>query len=218
MLFTSLLVNCSFYNYIKFSPARNEEYLKVKLFEIFMVHLFTVPNMLSFVRLVFVPVLYVLLLWGRNTVVLMLLLLVGFTDVLDGFLARRWKQTSKLGTALDSVADYTYYAFFAAWVFLAWPVQMKLFTPLLLVPLVIIAGAYAIMLMRFQTICFLHLYSSKLTGVAAFVFLVSTLLQGFNSVFLTVVISLWLLTALEMLAASIVLEKPRSNIKSVVVV
>lgn len=177
----------------------------------------TIPNLLSFVRLVFVPVLYFLLLQGQNIVVVLLLVLVGITDVVDGFLARRWKQTSKLGTALDSVADYVYYAFFAVWVFLTWPVEIKLFTPLLLVPLVIIAGSYAIMLMRFQTICFLHLYSSKVTGTAAFLFLVNTLLQGFNGLFLTLIISMWLLTALEMLAASIVLESPKSNIKSVVV-
>ena len=36
---------------------------------------------------------------------LILMVVAGITDGLDGYLARRWKQTGRLGTALDPIAD-----------------------------------------------------------------------------------------------------------------
>ncbi|XEK82111.1 CDP-alcohol phosphatidyltransferase family protein [Mumia sp. Pv4-285] len=69
----------------------------------------TVPNLLSFMRLLGVP-LFLWLVLGPEADVLALVVLVvsGFTDYLDGYLARRLGQTSKLGAILDPVADRMY--------------------------------------------------------------------------------------------------------------
>ena len=37
-----------------------------------------------------------------------LYLIAGLTDMLDGFLARRWRVESKLGAKLDSLADFVF--------------------------------------------------------------------------------------------------------------
>ena len=69
----------------------------------------TVPNALSFVRLAGVPVLLWLLLGPQLDLLAVAVLgLSGFTDWLDGYLARRWHQTSRLGQMLDPVADRLY--------------------------------------------------------------------------------------------------------------
>ena len=66
----------------------------------------TVPNLLSFARLLMIPLMiwmYVKKQKYRTTAVV--LLLSGATDVVDGFIARRFNMVSDLGKALDPVAD-----------------------------------------------------------------------------------------------------------------
>ncbi len=66
----------------------------------------TVPNILSFIRLAMIP----LIIWlyiAKDEYILTagLILLSGATDVIDGFIARRFNMVSALGKALDPVAD-----------------------------------------------------------------------------------------------------------------
>ena len=66
----------------------------------------TIPNALSFVRLLLVPVFLWLVLGPKyDELALAVLMVSGFTDYLDGKLARRLNQTSKIGAILDPVAD-----------------------------------------------------------------------------------------------------------------
>lgn len=66
----------------------------------------TIPNALSFVRLLLVPVFLWLVLGPKyDELALAVLMISGITDYLDGKLARRLNQTSKIGAILDPVAD-----------------------------------------------------------------------------------------------------------------
>jgi cardiolipin synthase (CMP-forming) len=66
----------------------------------------TVPNAITAIRLACVP-LFVWLLFGAHhqTAAAILLAVLGATDWVDGFVARRWHQVSTLGKILDPVAD-----------------------------------------------------------------------------------------------------------------
>lgn len=67
-----------------------------------------VPNVLTFFRLLLVPLLVAVLLTrfeGWEWVGLGLFLVASFTDFLDGFLARRRKEITTLGKILDPAAD-----------------------------------------------------------------------------------------------------------------
>lgn len=68
----------------------------------------TLPNALSFIRLLAVGVFGWLILDGQDVAAVILLAASGATDWLDGFLARRLKQRSALGAKLDPVADRLY--------------------------------------------------------------------------------------------------------------
>ena len=66
----------------------------------------TIPNVLSLLRLLAVPVFLWLLLGPHADVAaLVLLALSGISDWADGVLARRLNQTSRLGTVLDPAVD-----------------------------------------------------------------------------------------------------------------
>jgi len=78
----------------------------------------TVPNALSASRIVFLPLLYGLCLVRLEIPFVIAYAIVGATDTLDGYLARRLNQSSEIGKALDSWADLALYissAFFIAW-------------------------------------------------------------------------------------------------------
>lgn len=69
----------------------------------------TLPNVLSFLRLAGVPLMVWLILEPRSDVLAVLVLAAaGFTDWLDGHLARAWHQTSRVGQMLDPIADRLY--------------------------------------------------------------------------------------------------------------
>jgi cardiolipin synthase len=65
----------------------------------------TVPNILSFLRLAMVPVFLVLIITGQDGFALLVLVISSLTDFLDGMIARRFSQISRLGQLLDPAAD-----------------------------------------------------------------------------------------------------------------
>ena len=69
----------------------------------------TIPNLLSLVRLLGVPYFFWLIVGPQSDVLALVVLFVsGATDWLDGYLARRLQQFSRLGELLDPLADRLY--------------------------------------------------------------------------------------------------------------
>jgi cardiolipin synthase len=66
----------------------------------------TIPNLISVARLCCIP-LFLWLLFGRDNrhAAAWLLAVLGCTDWIDGYIARRWNQVSTLGKVLDPTAD-----------------------------------------------------------------------------------------------------------------
>jgi cardiolipin synthase len=70
-----------------------------------MSRIITLPNILTVFRMVLVPVFVTLLFYQRFILALIVFVVAGLTDGLDGLLARRFDQRSHLGTILDPIAD-----------------------------------------------------------------------------------------------------------------
>ncbi len=67
--------------------------------------LLTAPNQLTLLRMMFVPFIVIDLVGGHYRWALILFVLAGFSDGLDGLLARTLKQQTVLGQYLDPIAD-----------------------------------------------------------------------------------------------------------------
>ena len=65
----------------------------------------TIPNILTFMRMGLIPVFVSLVYYGYSKWALAVFLIAGISDGIDGFLARRFKQESELGTIIDPIAD-----------------------------------------------------------------------------------------------------------------
>jgi cardiolipin synthase len=70
--------------------------------------IWTIPNLLSMLRLALVPPFLVLIIVGDYVAALIVLIVASLTDLLDGYLARRLNQVTRLGQLLDPAADRLY--------------------------------------------------------------------------------------------------------------
>ena len=124
------------------------------------------PNIITLLRVV--GALGLLLCNATDIVFWGLYCLCGFSDIIDGFLARKFKCATKAGALLDSLADICFVGC-CAWKLL----------PLLPLPqwLWIWAGIIVVMKIANQTLalvlhgecCFLHTLANKVTGFLLFV-------------------------------------------------
>ena len=67
--------------------------------------IFTIPNLLSFIRIILVPIIVVLYLKKHMVAATVLVVVSGASDMLDGFIARTFNQVSDLGKLLDTIDD-----------------------------------------------------------------------------------------------------------------
>ena len=68
--------------------------------------IFTIPNLLSFFRILLIPVIIQLYVYRDNLELTAVVIIIsGITDILDGFIARRFGMVSDFGKALDPLAD-----------------------------------------------------------------------------------------------------------------
>lgn len=68
--------------------------------------IFTIPNILSFFRLALIPLIVWLYCFKESYLwVAILLIISGLSDIVDGYIARRFNMISDFGKALDPIAD-----------------------------------------------------------------------------------------------------------------
>src|SRR5438046_2890748 len=67
--------------------------------------IWTVPNQITFLRLGFLPFFLILMSYEKYKWALLVLVFAGFSDGIDGLIARKFNQRSSLGAYLDPIAD-----------------------------------------------------------------------------------------------------------------
>lgn len=70
-----------------------------------MVRAVTIPNLLTVLRFLLVPVVVWAISDGHAVLAFAVFVIAGLTDGLDGFIAKKWNLSSRLGAYLDPLAD-----------------------------------------------------------------------------------------------------------------
>jgi cardiolipin synthase (CMP-forming) len=101
----------------------------------------SIPNVLSFARLLSVPVIVWLLIDEQLGAAFWLFVAAGVTDGIDGFIAKRFNSKTELGSYLDPLADKSLLV--AVYVTLGWTSKLPLWLVILVVfrDLTIVGGA-----------------------------------------------------------------------------
>jgi CDP-diacylglycerol--glycerol-3-phosphate 3-phosphatidyltransferase len=97
-----------------------------------------------------------------------LYLIAGLTDMLDGFLARRWGVESKFGARLDSLADFVFVLVVGYKLFPWLKLPATLWMMIGLIALVKMINAISSFVVKHR-IEFLHTTANKLTGFLLFI-------------------------------------------------
>ncbi|OOZ39763.1 hypothetical protein BOW53_10330 [Solemya pervernicosa gill symbiont] len=173
----------------------------------------TIPNMLSMIRIAAVPLLLWLAATEKANTFLTLLIFAWFTDILDGYIARRLNQVTELGTRLDSWGDLLIYLTLPICTWLLWPelVIEELFYLIALLACFLLPHLAA--LMKFRSLTSYHTWADKL---AALILGFGVLLLFFDitPILFRVGVIVVIFTALEEIAITLRLKQPRSDIRS----
>lgn len=100
-----------------------------------------IPNCLTFFRILAIPLIVAVYYSGwqyTNWYCTILFSLAGISDALDGYLARKWNQTSKLGAFLDPVADKLLVSTMLLLVLANTEIKQNLWSPFLFVIMVMV--------------------------------------------------------------------------------
>ena len=133
---------------------------------------------LSFLRLLLVPLIWLVALQGQSRLVGVGLIAAGVTDALDGYLARRLGQVSTRGARLDAIADIVLLVSAAAWLQLLHPDIARDNGALLATTAALYACGVAAALIAFRRVVDPSQLTSKIAGGALYTFAVITLLTG----------------------------------------
>ena len=177
--------------------------------------LLTLPNSLSLLRLVLVPCLIWTAIEGISSSFLWLLGVCFLSDILDGFLARRLNQVSVLGARLDSFGDILTYAAMILGLHQLWPsifneqaVFLFSATMSFLIPLIFAMS-------KFGEYPSYHTVGAKIAAVLLAPSYYILILVGAD-IWFRLVVFLYLLVAFEEILITLVLDAPKTNIKSII--
>jgi cardiolipin synthase len=176
----------------------------------------TVPNQLTAARLALVPVLWAVALLGEPVWLGVGVIVASVTDMLDGWLSRRWNQTSEFGARLDSVADHLLAVSTTLWLVLLRPFFFReQMWPL------IAWSAFALLVLlvswlKLRRFVNLHLYTSKAAVILAFLFGIPLLILGrYSQVQFWITLAVCSLAAAESLAIILTRDRVDENIGSI---
>ena len=174
---------------------------------------FTLPNLLSGLRLTLVPLLLALAWTNLPNLFFPFLVLAMLTDMADGYLARKLHQTSEFGAKLDSWADLLTYLSLPFCVWWLRPDVIRDEKFFLVAAVFFYLGAIAFGFLKFRKLTAYHTLSGKLAaillgGVAVALF------GGGPGWLLRVAVPVVVLSALEEIAITATLSARRTDVPS----
>ncbi len=176
-------------------------------------NILTVPNILSFYRLISFPVVLYFILTGNERMFVILLMINLITDLLDGFIARKFNMLTDFGAKLDSLADDATYlvAFIGLFIFkfnefVPYKISISLF-------LISYMTSLIVSLIKFGKMPSLHLYSSKAGAVLQGFFFFALFLIGFYTPFYYIVVILGIASFSEQIAILLLSREMRPDLK-----
>lgn len=172
-----------------------------------------VPNIITVARII--GSIFLLMVAPFSGSFFALYLFCGISDMLDGYIARRYKMSSSFGATLDSIADCVF-VFIMLYVILprvSFPIWLLYWMGGIFF---IKACTFAIGILRYHALAFLHTYLNKAAGALLFTFpmLYYFLGIGATAVFLCTIATV---AAIEELAINILQKELHRDRKSLVV-
>jgi len=173
----------------------------------------TIPNLITLYRLLMVPVILYFAISGRETLFAVFLVINLISDIIDGYIARRFKMESEIGAKLDSFADNFNYvlAIIGFFIFKMDDLRPHLVSLIIFISMLLLT--VIVPLIKFGKFPSFHLYVTKIGGYIQGAFFICLFTIGFIAPFYYFMIIWGMLGAVECIAIDMVIPEMRSNIK-----
>jgi cardiolipin synthase (CMP-forming) len=176
-------------------------------------NIFVLPNLLSFYRVVIFPVILYFIITEKEMLFALFIVLNLITDVLDGFIARKFNMQTEFGARLDSMGDnLTYVLAFTGILVLKTdelrPHFFSFFSFLFLSILMIVVS-----LVKFHRFSSFHLYSFKTGGYIKGIFFIVLFFYDFITPFYYLMITWAIVSSIEHITVQLIIPEMRSNVK-----
>ena len=141
----------------------------------------TIPNMLSISRLVLIPAMLIPCFFisdesQARLIFLIMFIIIGVTDKLDGTLARYLNQTSHLGAKLDTMADMIFYPLIAIWIYRFTPEVVKGWWMLIIILAALFFSKMILGKIKFGEIPVFHTIGGKTFAASLYFFMIVAIL------------------------------------------
>jgi cardiolipin synthase (CMP-forming) len=172
-----------------------------------------VPNALSLYRLYSFPFVLILIFLGHKDLFAFFIWFNLTTDILDGWIARRFNQITEIGSKIDALADSGTYilALTGVFVFKWTSFQPHIISLFAFIGLFILSRLYS--LLKFGKFSGFHSYGAKIGGYIQGTFFIILFVLGFYTWFYYIMIISGIIIFSENLMISIVMNEYSSNVK-----
>lgn len=172
------------------------------------------PNLVSFIRMLLAPVLLVLAINQQSMWFVLVVVFSEFTDVLDGYLARRLDQITALGSHLDSWGDFLIYSVLAISAWLMWPDIVRREAVYFLLIVISFTLPVLVGLVKFGTLTSYHTWGVKLAVAITVIAYLLLFMQWLDWPFRFAAI-FCLLAAVEQIAITLVMTQQHEDVRTI---
>lgn len=171
----------------------------------------SVPNILSILRIIVSVSIFFA--EGNTVLLLMVIALIGITDLLDGYIARKYKAVSDLGARLDSLADVVFFVSIVVYFVLYESDVITHYAYFFIAIFAVRIGTLVISYVKNKRLYYLHTIGNKVTGVSIFIMIFLFFLLGFKELFyICLVLSLF--SSIEEMLIMLLGKAPDPDVRS----
>lgn len=172
-----------------------------------------IANLLSYYRIFISPVILFFAISRRENLFAVFLIINLVSDVIDGYIARKYNMESEFGARLDTIADnFTYIlALTGIFVFKLDDLRPHLISFLFFVGMM--SSTQIVSLLRFGRFPSFHLYSTKIGGYIQGAFFIVLFAWDFVTPLFYFMVVWGILSAAEHIVIQLVIPEMRSNVK-----
>lgn len=174
--------------------------------------LFTLPNILSISRIILSPLIFFIK--DNKCVLFSFLLIIGLTDILDGYFARKYKKETKFGAKIDGIADIVFFNLLVLYSIIFEIdiiIRLKYF---ILIIILLKLFIFILGIIKYKKSGFLHTIGNKISGVIIFIGICFFILTR-NSLLLNIGVIISIISSLEELIIIIIGREYNENIKGI---
>jgi phosphatidylglycerophosphate synthase len=176
----------------------------------------TLPNQVTLVRFLVIPILWVFALMRLPFYVGIGLILALGSDALDGHLARRLNMVSEFGGKFDSLTDLLLTLSVVIWILMLRPEIFAENPVLSVIAIVIYIIALLVSWIKFGPMAYLDLYLSKMAALTEYVFIIHTFLfDHYNRILFSIAIGMAILSCTETLVLRLIQSQADEPVGSI---